>query len=118
MLNHPEVTADTLSRLRSLDNLNWVLVVCFAFVVYVYLTAIEQKKWNQIAAGLALYAVHWFVEIVNAFLRSRALDSQRRYRVCHSGGSRYRNQHDVLGGRIDSFQVSARRQEHENSWHQ
>ncbi|MEX1308213.1 MAG: hypothetical protein AB1Z19_06785 [Eubacteriales bacterium] len=69
MLNQPEVTADTLSRLRSLDYLNWILVVCLAFVLYVYLTAIEQKKWNQIAAGLALYAVHWFVEIVNALIQ-------------------------------------------------
>lgn len=69
MLNHPEVTADTLSRLRSLDNLNWILVVCLAFVLYVYLTAFEQKQWNQIAAGLALYAVHWFVEIVNALIQ-------------------------------------------------
>ena len=69
MLNHPEVTADTLSRLRTLDNLNWVLVVCLAFVLYVYLTAIEQKQWNQITAGLALYAVHWFVEIVNALIQ-------------------------------------------------
>ena len=68
-LSHPEVTADTLSRLRSLDNLHWVLVVCLAFVLYVYLTAIEQKKWNQLAAGLALYAVHWFVEIVNALIQ-------------------------------------------------
>lgn len=69
MLNHPEVTADTLSRLRTLDNLNWVLVVCLAFVLYVYLIAIEQKQWSQIAAGLALYAVHWFVEIVNALIQ-------------------------------------------------
>lgn len=69
MLNQPEVTAQTLSKLRSLDNLNWVLVVCLAFVLYVYLTAIEQKKWNQIAAGLALYAVHWFVEIINALIQ-------------------------------------------------
>ena len=65
----PEVTADTLSRLRKLDNLDWVLVVCLAFVLYVYLTAVEQKKWNQIAAGLALYAVHWFVEIINALIQ-------------------------------------------------
>jgi len=69
MLNQPEVTAQTLSRLRSLDNLNWILVVCLAFVLYVYLTAFEQKKWNQIAAGLALYAVHWFVEIINALIQ-------------------------------------------------
>lgn len=69
MLNQPEVTARTLEQVRSLDNLNWSLVVFLAFVLYVYGTAIEQKKWNQIAAGLALYAVHWFVEIVNSLIQ-------------------------------------------------
>lgn len=69
MLNQPEITARTLEQLRSLDNLNWSLVVFLAFVLYVYTTAIEQKKWNQIAAGLALYSVHWFVEIVNALIQ-------------------------------------------------
>jgi len=69
MLNQPELTARTLQNLRKLDNLNWIVVVCLAFVLYVYMTAIEQKKWNQIAAGLALYGVHWFVEIVNALIQ-------------------------------------------------
>lgn len=69
MLNQPEVTNQTLGMLRKLDNLDWILVVCFAFVLYVYATSFEQKKYNQIAAGLALYAVHWFVEIVNALIQ-------------------------------------------------
>lgn len=69
MLNQPEVTQQTLANLRKLDNFNWSIVVFLAFVLYVYFTAIEQKKWNQIAAGLALYAVHWFVEIVNALIQ-------------------------------------------------
>ena len=38
-------------------------------MLYVYTTAIEHKKWNQVAAGLALYAVHWFVEIVNSLIQ-------------------------------------------------
>lgn len=69
MLNQPEVTQKTLAIVRKLDNLDWLLVVCFAFVLYVYATTFEQKKYNQIAAGLALYAVHWFVEIVNALIQ-------------------------------------------------
>jgi len=68
-LSQPEVTQQTLSVLRKLDNLNWGLVVMLAFVLYVYFTSIEQKKYNQLAAGLALYAVHWFVEIVNALIQ-------------------------------------------------
>lgn len=69
MLNQPEVTRKTLAIVRKLDNLDWLLVVCFAFVLYVYATTFEEKKYNQIAAGLALYAVHWFVEIVNALIQ-------------------------------------------------
>lgn len=69
MLNQPEITTQVMSNLRKLDNLNWIVVVCLAFVLYVYMTAIEHKKWNQLAAGLALYGVHWFVEIVNALIQ-------------------------------------------------
>lgn len=69
MLNHPELTAEALKHLRKLDNFQWSLVIYLAFVLYVYMTAIEDKKWNQIAAGLALYGVHWFVEIVNALIQ-------------------------------------------------
>lgn len=69
MLNHPEVTQAALKNLRKLDNLDWSLVVFLAFVLYVYFTSLEQKKYNQLAAGLALYAVHWFVEIINALIQ-------------------------------------------------
>ena len=69
MLNQPEITQAALANVRKLDNLNWSVVVFLAFVLYVYFTSIEQKKYDQIAAGLALYAVHWFVEIVNALIQ-------------------------------------------------
>jgi hypothetical protein len=69
MLNQPEITAQAMANLRILDNFQWSLVVFLAFVLYVYMTAIEHKKWNQIAAGLALYGVHWFVEIINALIQ-------------------------------------------------
>ncbi len=69
MLRNPEITLQTMENLRKLENLDWIVVICLAFVLYVYMTAIEQKKWNQIAAGLALYGVHWFVEILNALIQ-------------------------------------------------
>lgn len=69
MLNQPEVTNATLQNLRKLGNLNWSVVVFLVFVLYVYFTSIEQKKYNQIAAGLALYAMHWFVEIINSLIQ-------------------------------------------------
>jgi len=38
-------------------------------VFYVYCNEISKKNWNGIAAGLSLYMVHWFVEIVNALIQ-------------------------------------------------
>ena len=69
MLNQPEITQAALANVRKLDNLNWSVVVFLAFVLYVYFTSLEEKKYDQLAAGLALYAVHWFVEIVNALIQ-------------------------------------------------
>ncbi|MGH0035382.1 MAG: hypothetical protein ACQGVK_10190 [Myxococcota bacterium] len=40
-----------------------------ALVVYVHSTELKSRNWNGLAAGLALYAVHWFVEIVNAVIQ-------------------------------------------------
>ncbi|MDJ0785916.1 MAG: hypothetical protein QNK05_03865 [Myxococcota bacterium] len=68
-LIHPEVTEQALSILRSLDNVHGSLVPLLALVVYVHSTEIQNRNWNGIAAGLALYAVHWLVEIVNAVIQ-------------------------------------------------
>lgn len=69
MLNQPELTAQALSILRKGDNFNWIIIPMLAAVVYIYLSAYEQKKWKQIAAGLSLYMVHWFFEILNALIQ-------------------------------------------------
>jgi len=37
-------------------------------VVYVYTSELKQKNYRGIAAGLALYMVHWFYEIMNAVI--------------------------------------------------
>lgn len=53
---------------RSPDNFNWTFIAILAFVFYIYWTEIKNKNWKVIQAGLALYGVHWFYEIVNAII--------------------------------------------------
>ena len=68
-LIHPEVTDQALAILRSFDNLQGSIVPLLALVVYVHSTEMANRNWNGIAAAMALYAVHWFVEIVNAVIQ-------------------------------------------------
>jgi len=68
-LIHPELTGKALSILRKGDNFQWYFIPLFAFVVYVYFVEIEKKNWKGIAAGLSLYATHWFFEICNALIQ-------------------------------------------------
>ena len=68
-MNHPEATEQALRILRSGENFHWSFITLFLLVIYVYYNEIEKKNWNVIAAGLTLYAIHWFVEIVNALIQ-------------------------------------------------
>ena len=68
-MNHPEATTMALSILRSGDPFQWYVIPLLALTLYVYLNEFSQKNWNGIAAGLSLYMVHWFVEIVNALIQ-------------------------------------------------
>jgi hypothetical protein len=68
-MNHPEATAMALSILRSGNPFQWYVITLFALTLYVYINEASQKNWKGIAAGLSLYMVHWFVEIVNALIQ-------------------------------------------------
>ena len=68
-MNHPEATQAALSILRSGQPFQWYVITLLALVVYVYTNEISKKNWRGIAAGLSLYMVHWFVEIVNALIQ-------------------------------------------------
>jgi hypothetical protein len=68
-MNHPEVTQQALNLLRSGSPFQWYVITLFALVVYVYFNEISQKNWKGIAAGLALYMVHWFYEILNGLIQ-------------------------------------------------
>jgi hypothetical protein len=68
-MNNPEATQLALSILRKGDNFQWYVITFLALVVYVYFNEISKGNWKGIAAGLALYSVHWFYEILNALIQ-------------------------------------------------
>jgi hypothetical protein len=69
MLNNPEATAQALQILRNGSTFQWYVIPMLAFVVYVYFNEIAKKNWKGVAAGLSLYMVHWFCEIVNGLIQ-------------------------------------------------
>lgn len=68
-MNQPELTRQALDILRSGENFQWYVIALLALVVYVYANEISKRNWKGIAAGLSLYAVHWFYEIANALIQ-------------------------------------------------
>ena len=53
---------------RSTENFNWTFIFILAVVFYVYWSEIHKKNYEAVFAGLALYAVHWLYEIMNAII--------------------------------------------------
>jgi hypothetical protein len=68
-MNPAQATQDALSILRSSQYFQWYVIAFLALVVYVYANEYSKKNWNGIAAGLSLYMVHWFFEIMNALIQ-------------------------------------------------
>jgi hypothetical protein len=58
------------NAVRSLDNFNWTFIFIFTVVVAMYIHEIKQKNWKGIIAGISLYSVHWFYEIMNACIQA------------------------------------------------
>ncbi|MDR2019540.1 MAG: hypothetical protein LBQ14_02120 [Treponema sp.] len=58
------------AAVRSVDNFNWTFIALLAIVVFIYASELQKKNYRGVAAGLALYTVHWFYEILNAVIRA------------------------------------------------
>ena len=68
-MNQPELTQQALDLLRNPDYFQWYVIPLLALVMYVYANEFSKKNYKAIAAGLALYGVHWFYEILNAMIQ-------------------------------------------------
>jgi hypothetical protein len=69
MNNADQITQQALSILRSGQPFQWYVITLLALVVYVYFNEAAKRNWKGIAAGLALYTVHWLYEIANALIQ-------------------------------------------------
>ena len=56
------------TQVRHTLNFNWTFIFILAVVFYVYWTEIKNKNYDAVIAGVALYSVHWFYEIMNAVI--------------------------------------------------
>jgi hypothetical protein len=68
-LNNPEATDDALSILRDPINFNFYVIFLLVAVLYLYFNEMNKGNWNGIAAGMMLYMIHWFVEIINGIVQ-------------------------------------------------
>lgn len=53
---------------RDPSNFHWVFIALLSVVFYIYWTEIRNKNYKAVIAGLSLYSVHWFYEILNAII--------------------------------------------------
>ena len=68
-MNHPEATQMALKILRDGSNFNWIIIPVLVIVLYIYFNELSKKNYKGVAAGLALYMIHWFYEIFNALIQ-------------------------------------------------
>ena len=66
--NAKDLVESAYQSLRTTDNFNWTFIFILAVVFYVYWSEIKNKNYDAIIAGVALYSVHWFYEIMNAVI--------------------------------------------------
>ncbi len=57
-----------LAILRDGSQFQWYVIPLLAFVVYVYASAVENKQWSLVFAGLAFWGMDWFNEIWNGLV--------------------------------------------------
>jgi hypothetical protein len=70
ILQHDPATDKALAILRSGDYFNLSAIFMLVVVLYIYFNEYHKKNFNAIVAGLTLYVIHWFVEIINGVVQS------------------------------------------------
>jgi len=68
-MNQPELTQEAMAILRKGENFHWTVIPLLALVIYIYTSEYSKRNFKVIAAGLSLYLVHWFFEILNALIQ-------------------------------------------------
>ena len=69
-LNNPEATEQALLILRDPTIFTWDVIFMLVVVLFIYFSELGKKNWKGIVGGLTLYGIHWFVEIINAWIQN------------------------------------------------
>ncbi|MBI5504783.1 MAG: hypothetical protein HY899_08260, partial [Deltaproteobacteria bacterium] len=59
-------TREALAQLRDPSGFQWTIVYMVILTAYLYANEVQAKRWNVVAAGLALWFADWINEIVNS----------------------------------------------------
>jgi len=59
---------EALAILRDASQFQWYIIPLLLVVIYAYTKEVNQKKWNVVLGGLALWGMDWFNEIWNALV--------------------------------------------------
>jgi hypothetical protein len=70
LLHNPQATQDALNILRRGDLFDLSVIFMLVVVLYIYFSEVKNKNWGAITAGLSLYTIHWFVEIINSLVQT------------------------------------------------
>src|SRR3954464_4139225 len=65
---HTEATRQAERLVRAPHLFKWYAVALLALVIYAYANEIERRRFDVVAAGLAVWFADWFNEIVNALV--------------------------------------------------
>jgi hypothetical protein len=63
-----DFTIQALRQVRNPHLFKWYAVTLVALVAYVYANEVERRRWDVIAAGIAVLLADWFNELVNALV--------------------------------------------------
>jgi hypothetical protein len=63
-----DFTREAQRLLRDPHQFKWYTVTLLLFVAYVYSVEIERRRWDIVLAGVTLWLVDWFNEVVNALV--------------------------------------------------
>ena len=63
------MTQDAIDLVWNMNNFELYVIFMFVVVLYIYFSEVKKKNFRTLAAALVLYTIHWFVEIINAFIQ-------------------------------------------------
>ncbi len=63
-----ETSQTTVNMLRDPANFQWYVIPLLLVVIYIYANEVQNKRFNVVLAGLALWGMDWFNEIWNSLV--------------------------------------------------